>query len=308
MYQLPYFFVLLLLKQKPVQTDQIPALDHSAKRRTFLPAAGILKRQTKGQGVGTVPVYLDVVIALNFLVDFLLLLGTNRLCGYPASAGKAALAAGLGGLYGGMCLLPGFSFLGNTLWRTVSLAVMSMLAFGLQKSAVRRAVVFILLSMALGGIALGLGSGNSISLIAAAGGILLLCAVGFRGGVGAATYIPVELCYADRKVCITALRDTGNTLRDPVTGRPVLVVGAETAKILTGLSKEQLEKPVESITALPGLRLIPYRAIGNDSGMLLAIQIPQVKIGSWQGSSLVAFAPEGLSMGGEFQALTGGVV
>lgn len=253
-------------------------------------------------------VYLDVMMGLNFLVDFLLLLGTNRLCGYPFAMSRAALAAALGGLYGGACLLPGFHFLGNTLWRTVSLALISMIAFGLTKSAIRRGVVFVLLSMALGGVALGLGGRNMASLAAAAGLILLLCVVGFRDALGGAAYVPVELCYQDKKLRLTALRDTGNTLRDPITGRPVLVVGADAARLLIGLSKQQLEKPVESISALPGLRLIPYRTVGNDSGMLLAIKMADVKIGSWRGSSLVAFAPEGLSMQGEYQALTGGAV
>lgn len=36
-------------------------------------------------------VYLDVVLLLNFLVDFLLLLGTNRLMGHPLEPGKCAL-------------------------------------------------------------------------------------------------------------------------------------------------------------------------------------------------------------------------
>ena len=40
-------------------------------------------------------IYLDLVVILNFLVDFLLLLGTNRLSGFPASPLRAAAAAAL---------------------------------------------------------------------------------------------------------------------------------------------------------------------------------------------------------------------
>ena len=46
-------------------------------------------------------IYLDLVILLNFLVDFLLLLGTNRLSGFPAAIGRCALAAALGALHSG---------------------------------------------------------------------------------------------------------------------------------------------------------------------------------------------------------------
>ena len=103
-----------------------------------------------------------------------------------------------------------------------------------------------------------------------------------------------------------SVEDTGNLLRDPITGRQVLVVGGDVALELTGLTQEQLRSPVESIGALPGLRLIPYRNVGNSSGFLLALRLQNVKIGKWKGSTLVAFAPEGLSSEGAYQALTGG--
>lgn len=253
-------------------------------------------------------VYLDVVIVLNFLVDFLLLLGVDSLCGYPTRLGRSVLSAALGGIYAGVCLLPGFSFLGNTIWRTVSLAGMSCVAFGLTKSALRRGAVFALLSMALGGAALGLTARGFWAIAAAAGCICLLCAIGFRGKLSGQRYVPVELSYGGRRVMLTALQDTGNTLRDPITGRQVLVVGADVAQKLTGLTVQQLKKPVENVGLLPGLRLIPYRAVGQEAGLLLALKLPQVKIGTWQGNSLVAFAPEGLSPDGAYQALTGGVL
>ncbi len=251
-------------------------------------------------------VYLDLVMGLNFLVDFLLIVATNRLCGYPPQMGRGCLAAVFGGVYGGVCLIPSFRFLGNFLWRVVSLGLMAWIAFGWDRSAVRRGAVFILLSMALGGVALGIGSGDFWSLMAALGGIALLSI--FVGNVGKNAFVPVELSYGDRQVKITALRDTGNTLRDPITGGQVLVVGADVAQKLTGLTKQQLKKPVESMGAIPGLRLIPYRAVGQSGGMLLALKFTGVKIGHWRGNSLVAFAPEGLSSDGTYQALTGGAV
>lgn len=256
------------------------------------------------------PIYLDLVVLLNFLVDFLLLLGTDRLAGYPTRLGRTVMAAGLGGLYGGACLLPGFSFLGGTLWRTVSLGLMGALAFGFTAGMVRRTVLFVLLSMALGGIALGLGDGSFTALVLAAAGVGLLCLVGFRGRADAQRYIPVELSYGENRVRVMAMQDTGNTLKDPLTGQSVLIVGARTAQKLTGLTPEQLRCPVETIAegTVSGLRLIPYRTVGKETGMLLALRIHNAKIGSSYKSTLVAFAPEGLGENGEYQALTGGTV
>ena len=250
--------------------------------------------------------YLDLVMLLNFLVDFFLLIAVNRLSGYPPGYGRTALAAILGGVYAGVCLLPGLTFLAGVLWRLVFLVLMVWIAFGWQRSAIHRGVMFVLLSMALGGIAMGLHVGGSLSLVASAGGVGILAWLSFHSSCRGQQYLPVRLQHEGKCVRITALRDTGNGLRDPLTGQSVLVVGAQTAHALTGLTREQLRTPTQSITAVPGLRLIPFRSLGKADGMLLALRIRDVQIGRWKGSSLVAFAPDGLEEE-EYQALTGGV-
>lgn len=253
------------------------------------------------------PVYLDLVVLLNFLVDFLLILGANRLCGHPPGLKRALLAGIWGGLYGGVCLLPRLAFLGNIFWRIISLGLMSILAFGVSLSALRRGVIFAFLSMALGGLALGVGGRGFWGILLPAACLFILCRVGFSARVGGRKLLPIELRSGEQCVRFTALEDTGNTLKDPLTGSSVLVVSAEIAGRLTGLTREQLRKPVENIGSLPGLRLIPYRAVGNSGGMLLAKRFQKVKVGAWQGSSLVAFAPDGLSPDGEYQGLIGGI-
>ena len=253
-------------------------------------------------------VYIDGVFVLNLLVDWLLLLGASRLCGYPAKVVRTLLAAVLGGAYATVCLLPGFRFWGNAVWRAVSLGLMAVIAYGVSINALRRGLVFAFLTLALGGAVLGIGKSGVPGILGAAGLLCILCFCGFRGRIGGTVFLPVELCYGEKCIHVTALQDTGNTLRDPVTGGQVLVVSAEVAGELTGLTREQLRKPVESMGVLPGLRLIPYRSVGNGGSFLLALRMQEVKIGAWRGSSLVAFAPEQLSAEGAYQALTGGMV
>ena len=254
-------------------------------------------------------VYADVVMGLNFLVDFLLLLGTDRLAGFPVAAGRAAAGAALGAVYSGVCLLPGFRFLGNWLWRTVFLCLMAVIAFGVNRSAVRRGLIFLVLSMALGGIALGMGRPDRTGVVLAAAGLWLVCRYGLRT-VGEQTYVPVELTHQGRTLKLLALRDTGNTLRDPLTGEQVLVAGADVAQELLGLTGEQLLHPVETLArgALPGLRLVPYRAVGQPGGMLLALRFPGAVIGKNRGDPLVACAPQELGKGEVYRMLTGGAV
>lgn len=254
-------------------------------------------------------VYLDLLFLLNFLVDLLLLLGTNRLSGHPMGLKRAVAAALLGGVYAACCVMPGFSFLGNTLWRLVSLALMSVIAFGLSQSGLRRGVLFVFLSMALGGIAMGLGSGGFWSLVLSAGGVCFLCLVGFRGRAGAQRYVPICVHHRSQTVALTALVDTGNTLRDPVSGRPVLVVDAAAASKLLPLTREQLAHPVETLstTKLPGLRLIPYSAVGQSAGLLLGIRADRVEVDGKEAEYIVALAPQNLGYG-QYQALAGGAL
>ena len=222
----------------------------------------------------------------------------------------AAAAAALGAVYSGVCMMPRMRFLGGLLWRIVSLAGMAVIAFGWDKSAWKRSGVFVLLSMALGGASLSIGHGNFLTLLLTAGGVWALCIVAFGGRVGGREYVPVELTYGGKTVSIIALRDSGNTLRDPISGEQVLVVSGEVAEKLTGLTQEQLSAPLKTLMCrpVPGLRLIPYRAVGQAGDMLLAMRFDGVKIGHRTQSAVVAFAAEGLGRGDVYQALTGGVI
>ena len=254
-------------------------------------------------------VYLDVVMLVNFLVDLLLIIAADRLCGYPVKLGRAAFGAVIGAVYAGACLLPELRFLGNVFWRSVILALMSVVAFGCSRSILRRSAIFVFLSMALGGIAVGLGNGGAVALIAAAAALCILCIVGFRGGAGTKEYATVQLTHQGITRELTALLDTGNALKDPVTGQSVLVVGADVAKQMLGLTQEQLLSPIETVTQskIPGLRLVPYRSVGNPNGMMLAVRMERVCIGNREIGEIVAFAPQILGAG-EFQALAGGML
>lgn len=254
--------------------------------------------------------YLDIVMLINFLVDFFLLLGTNQLAGYPPGYARAAAAAAFGGGYAGVCMFPQMRFLGNTLWRLVSLVFIAVIAFGCNRSMFRRCVLFVFLSMALGGIVSGLENKSFPALIFAAGCVALMCRSGFLVKPGKGGYVPVELTYGGKTYKLTALRDTGNMLSDPVTGQQVLVAGADIGFDIFGFTPKQLADPILTIeeSQIFGLRLIPYRAVGQTAGMLLAIKFDKVMINGQRAGELVAFAPDSFGKTQAYQALTGGFV
>lgn len=244
------------------------------------------------------------VVFFSFLVNFLLLLGTNRLLMYPGFPLRCALAALFGGAWSGACLIPGFAFLGCWYWRLVGMGLTAFFAFGY--SGGKRYPLFLLLKLSVEAVAAWMGKGDVVSL--ALGGLVMwsLC----RYPMAEQRLIPLTLRYGGNTLRLTALRDTGNTLRDPVSGDPVLVIGPEAAMALTGLTRQQLDSPLETLRQrpIPGLRLIPYKAVGQGSGMLLGTRLEEVRSGGRRLRTVVAFAPEGLGTEEGYQALTGGAV
>lgn len=249
--------------------------------------------------------YMVLAVIIHFIADFLLLFAAKSLFSpYPGFL-RPLLGAAVGGIYAAACLIPQLSFLQNPVCYWLSMLLGCLIAFGVERIALSSAAVYILLRLALDGLA----SGESIVAQLLLGILLsVLSLLGFGGRFCGRRYVPVELCYRGKKVKLQALWDTGHELCDPITGKSVLVVGADVASVLTGLELEQLRQPVEAIQTIPGLRLIPYQTVESSGRMMLCMVIPDTKIGRKRGSCLVAFAPQVLDSSGKFQALIGGAV
>ena len=281
-------------------------------------------------------VYLDSLFLLNFVVDYLLLLAAGRLCGETLRRGWLALGAAIGAGYAAAVFLPGMGFLLHPLCRGAA-AVLALLAgYGGSRRLLRVGLVFCAVSAAFGGgiFALQLLGGGGLALrngvlysaldlrfilLSGAGCYALLTLVLGRTARHTAArreLAPVLLTLEGRRVALTALVDTGNTLADPATGRPVMVAEGERAAGLfpPGLapSGEELRRPVEALERLDRrgwggrCRLLPYRAVGVECGMLLALRLDGARVGTEDyGKLLLALSPTPLSDGGGYSALIG---
>ena len=280
-------------------------------------------------------IYVDTLFLLNALVDYLLLLASARLAGEPLSRPRFLLGAALGGLYAAGIFLPGLGFLARPPCRLAAAVLMVLTAFWRSRRLLRQVVIFFALACAFGGgvLAIGLLDGRGLTLSAGVLSsamdlkIVLLSAAGCYAALslvlrGAGRHTgpggelrQVRLTLGERQTELTALVDTGNTLTDPATGRPVLVAEAGClAPLLPAgvcLGPEALEDPAGALEGLEGpwrrrFRLLPYRAVGVERGLLLALRLDKVQVGGEdRGAMLAALSPTPVSDGGNHRALIG---
>ena len=104
--------------------------------------------------------YIWFVMLLSGSVDVLLLIGAGVLAGGFADKRRLLPAGALGGLYAGAAATAPLYFLGNWYWRLTFLILVCMVGFGLNRGALRRSLLYIMLRLALDGIGAGIGEGG----------------------------------------------------------------------------------------------------------------------------------------------------
>lgn len=266
-------------------------------------------------------VYLDKLFLGNLLADSLILWAAGRLSQIRVKGYRILIGSCIGSLYSLVLFLPGTEYLlGFPVKFTVSLLMLaaSFAPLPPRKLAVC-AAFFYLVSFVSGGAVIGVSY-----FLSQAGGIMGIS--GFRTiinrniwpgfifaiailWVGVAVLpryfkkrqglesmkLTVTIFMEGQGVTVRGLIDTGNSLCDPVTGEPVVVVEHSALKDLlpapmrdsgtcTGDAISLIERMMD--TPWSGrLRLIPFQSLGNDRGLLLGIKPDRVEF-NWDSRKL----------------------
>ena len=177
-------------------------------------------------------VYVDVLFVENLWVNVCLLLLTSRLMGYQTDRKRIAAGAALGSM--GACLLEtGSAYLTTAGWflgTILTAAVMIRTAYGKRNTYIKCLVVLYLEGWLLGGTVRYLEQFYVLAGLMLAGGSMVLAGI-----LLAVEWVlvklrerediicPVALYLGEASISTEGLVDTGNSLRDPVSGRPVSV-------------------------------------------------------------------------------------
>lgn len=236
-------------------------------------------------------IYLDVLLALNFCMDYCILRAASALGGRSCPVWRLAAAAAAGAGYAAGCvLLPALSALPV---RIACCAGMAATAFSVRSARmlVRQTLLVLLVSFVFGGCVFALEQLSGASL--SAGGALyapvsrkmLLVAAALAYGLSGLVFRgkAQENRPHGETVCVTVsgkmqefylLVDSGNTLRDPMTGRPVLILTrAAAARVLPdelqflplllgrGNAAELVQRAQQ--TGAAGWRLVSFQSVGG---------------------------------------------
>ena len=271
-------------------------------------------------------IYVDELFFLNGLIDYLLLLLSARLLGAPLRRGRFALSAGLGGAYAVAAAIPALGWLRTAGGKLAVSLALAWAAFGAGRALWRGWLAFLALAAGFAGavFAAALLAGQEM-----AGGFLTvinwrILFLSFGVCYAAVRFFlsrlprdrerqifPAEVTLLGRTVALSALRDTGNSLTDPISGCGVLIADAA---VLAPLFPGSLPSPApedaaalfrllaESEALRPRLRLIPYAALGKTDGLLLCFRPDAVAVGGVPRELMVAVSPTPLR-GGEYNAI-----
>lgn len=249
----------------------------------------------------TYTVYADILWLVNFGLDWVLLAATARFGGFICRWWRLGLSAALGAFYGVGLLFPALAVFYVMPLPVAFSAVMLLAGFG--RMRLRRfgwlLLCFYLLSFAMGGTALAvrfllgrglagaLSAGWLLPAVALAGGLAALGVGCFRRALRqSGLIVSAELTYEAKRLKVACFLDSGNKLREPMSGRPVLLLElAAAAKFLPadlytglyqGLARQtgggefrpyQLWLSLQEQDFARRLCLIPYAGV-NEAGTL----------------------------------------
>ena len=271
-------------------------------------------------------IYLDSLFALNAIIDYFLLLCSARVAGAVLHRWRLGLAAVLGGFWAAASVLPGFEFLSFAPMKLVPAVFMALIAFGGERKLWRCLVIFLAVSAAFGGavwaasMLAGTGMyGGRVYLPVSTRVLVLsfaLCYAGvslvFRriGKRAEREILPLAVTLRGKTVTLRALRDTGNGLYDPVSGRAVAVAELGAISPLLGgfeCTGNDAAALCETLCKLSGLEgrvtLVPYSALGTGHGLLAAIRPDSVAISGKEADILIGISPAALSQDGDIDAI-----
>ena len=258
-------------------------------------------------------VYLDIVFLENVLMNYIIIFATGVVIRVELKKVRILLASCVGAVYTVVMYLDIVPIYSNFVMKVVLSLVIVYIAFRARsfRKFVKDLVIFYLVSFVFGGCVFALMYFLRPQLAQMKNGVFVGAyplKVGVIGGLVAFVIIQisfrivktklskkdmiydVEVVINEKTIKVKGLLDTGNLLKDPLTGFPVVVVEHRSLypaipnEVLNNIEKiiggdtDELVQNIEFSKIISRFRIIPFSSLGKQNGLLLGIKADSVNI------------------------------
>lgn len=289
-------------------------------------------------------IYIDIIIVENLIMNYIILYATGLISKNKIYYSRIFFASILGAIYVAIQYISDLNIYSNMLVKTILAIIIVYVAFNPQnaKKLCKQLILFYLTTFTFGGVATyliyvlkpqniiiknGMFVGTYVLKVIFIGAILgtIILIIAFKFAKHKITkndmMCKVKIKINGKETTLNTMVDTGNMLKEPITGNPVVVV--EKSALYNLLPKEILnntesilggdfEKIPENIKNeyISRLKLIPFSSLGKQNGMLVGIKPEKLKVINEQteeekSSAIIGIYNKSLTKRGEYNALIG---
>lgn len=258
-------------------------------------------------------VYIEYLLMENIIINFIILYVTRRITRTKTSKFRLLASALVGSIYTVIVFFPSFEFMGKFLIKFSISILMIIIAFNPEKfqQFIKQISTFYMISFMFAGATIGIFyiiNNNSysirfsfentkelISFLIFGIGIAIILVIYilrfYQKKMNKENYLtPIAIRLKDKEVNLVALIDTGNSLKEPISQKPVIIVEYSVLETIlpesirnmyiedVELDLNAIGKTMEEIGDDMRLRLIPFKSIGNESGILIGFKPDIIKI------------------------------
>ena len=256
-------------------------------------------------------IYLDIVLLENICMNYIILYATGIIYKAGIKSIRLIVSSLIGGVYAIVSYIDILGIYSNIVLKIILSIAMVYIAFSAKtiKVLARQVVLFYLTSFAFGGVAfallyfvkpqdilmkngiyIGMYPLKIVMLGAIIGFIIITTAFKMiKGKISRKDmFCEITLGLNGKKTKVIAMIDTGNLLKEPITGLPVIVVEKTSLKelfpeqILNNLQNIMLGENVENLDGIEKymakIRAIPFTSLGKQNGMLLGFKLDYISI------------------------------
>ena len=276
--------------------------------------------------------YIDIVIIENLIMNYIILYATGIVTKVKMKKIRVLISSLIGAIFVAIQYVTNLKIYSNIIVKTILSILMIFIAFNPQKikQLGKQLILFYLTTFTFGGVATyliyvikpqdiiiknGMLVGTYVLKTIFLGAILgtVIIIIAFKISKNKMTKKDI-LCQTKiklegKEITLNTMLDTGNMLKEPISGTPVIIV--EKTSLYELMPKEILEHTEEIKNKyISKFKMIPFSSLGKQNGMLLGIKAEKIEVlnenyKNDKKNVIIGIYNKSLTKRGEYNALIG---